>query len=112
MDDSNKIGLSSFRKNKTKRPATISPENSASNERTMPETNILDHSSTRKKQADLPKSIRISVDTHTALSTIALMQDKPIYQTITDIVEAYIQDLPSSVRKQIKSNVQAKKQAH
>lgn len=101
-----RIGLGSLRKNKTPRPVTIAPENAAKEKRTMPDQ-ILDHGG-RKRASELPKSIRIGLDTHTALQTIALLQDKPLYQALTDIVENYVQEQPSAVRKQIRANVMAK----
>ena len=103
------IGLSSFRKNKTQRPASVKPIESADEHRSMP-TDILNHSTRISSSKNLPKSIRIAKDTHVAITTLARLQDKPIYQEITDILEDYIQRQPSSVRKLIRSSVEASKE--
>lgn len=104
------IGLGAFRKNKTKRPEQIEPEQSASEEKTLPK-NVLQHSKKRLASKDLPKSIRLPLDTHSAISTIANIENKKMHEVVTDIVEEYIQNLPPQNKKLIRNNVEAIKQS-
>ncbi|MFT9457474.1 MAG: hypothetical protein ABF575_09340 [Liquorilactobacillus hordei] len=107
MADNTKIGLGSFRKNKTERPANFNPENSADEKRTMPTDTILEHPGKRLSSKDLPKSIRLPLDTHSAISTLASIQNKKIYEVVTDIVENYVKDLPPQSKKLVRNNVEA-----
>ena len=102
-----KIGLEAFRKNKTKRPITISPENSVEEKRSMPNKKILTHPNRRLTSKDLPKSIRLPLDTHSAISTIASIQNKKMYEVVNDVMEQYIQELPSQSKKLVRNNVEA-----
>ncbi|MBA1394010.1 hypothetical protein EQ500_09070, partial [Lactobacillus sp. XV13L] len=101
-----KMGLGAFRKNKTQRPEQISPETSVSEERTLPK-NVLEHSKKRLSAKELPKSIRLPLDTHSAISTIANIENKKMHEVVTDIVEDYIQNLPPQNKKLIRNNVEA-----
>ncbi|MCO6524765.1 MAG: hypothetical protein J6584_07120 [Lactobacillus sp.] len=105
-----KIGLGAFRKNKTQRPEQIAPEQSVLEERTLPQ-NILEHSKRRLASKDLPKSIRLPLDTHSAISTIANIENKKMHEVVTDIVEEYIQHLPPQNKKLIRNNVEAIKKS-
>lgn len=107
MVESNKLGLSSFRKNKTARPANFDPENAAEERRTMPDDTILEHPDRRLSSKDLPKSIRLPLDTHSAISTLASIQNKKIYEVVTDIVENYVKQLPPQSKKLVRNNVEA-----
>lgn len=109
--EKNQMGLSSFRKNKTERPVSFDPKNSVSEIRTMPDDNILDHPERRLASKDLPKSVRLPLDTHSAISTLASIQNKKIYEVVTDIVEEYIKNLPPQSKKLVKNNVEAIKKA-
>lgn len=53
----------------------------------------------------LPKTIRVAKDTHRAISTIAMLNDKPIYEVIDILLNKYIDDLDPVQRKLIKKNV-------
>lgn len=101
----NSVGLNSFRKKKTERPRNISPEVSDEIERSMPE-DLLKLPESRLTSTDLPKSIRLPLNTHTAISTIATLQSKKIYEVINDIVEDYISNLPAAEKKIIKSSIE------
>ncbi|MGL5899142.1 MAG: hypothetical protein ACRCZW_05655 [Lactobacillaceae bacterium] len=59
----------------------------------------------------MPKSIRLTLDTHSAISTIANIENKKMHEVITDIVEEYIQNLPPQNKKLIRNNVEAIKQS-
>ncbi|MDV7720255.1 hypothetical protein GA840_10510 [Pediococcus ethanolidurans] len=107
MVENNKIGLGSFRKNRTERPTSFNPENSAEEKRTMPNDTILEHPKKRLSSKDLPKSIRLPLDTHSAISTLASIQNKKIYEVVTDIVENYVKDLPPQSKKLVRNNVEA-----
>ncbi|MCK8617992.1 hypothetical protein LNP00_06455 [Fructobacillus sp. M158] len=104
MTDFN-VGLSSFRKTKTERPQNITPEVSDEIKRSMPE-DLLKLPESRLTSNELPKSIRLPLNTHTAISTIATLQSKKIYEVINDIVEGYISDLPIAEKKIIKSSIE------
>ncbi|MBC9119448.1 hypothetical protein [Fructobacillus fructosus] len=103
--NTNNMGLDSFRKKKTERPKNISPEISEEIERSMPE-DLLKLPETRLTSKDLPKSIRLPLNTHTAVTTIATLQSKKIYEVINDIVEDYISELPIAEKKIIKSSIE------
>ena len=59
----------------------------------------------------MPKSIRLTLDTHSAISTIANIENKKMHEVITDIVEEYIQNLPPQNKKLIRNNVETIKQS-
>ncbi|MBS0943278.1 hypothetical protein JK161_10615 [Leuconostoc mesenteroides] len=99
------IGLNSFRKKRTERPENIVPEISEDTNRSMPE-DLLKLPEKRLTSSDLPKSIRLPLNTHTAISTIATLQSKKIYEVINDIVEDYISNLPVAEKKIIKSSIE------
>lgn len=105
------IGLNSFRKKKTERPENIIPELSEDTNRTMPE-DLLKLPQKKLTSNDLPKSIRLPLNTHTAISTIATLQSKKIYEVINDIVEEYINNLPVSEKKIIRSSIDTVKNNH
>lgn len=99
------IGLGAFRKKRTERPENITPEIADETTRTMPE-DLLKLPNKRLTSKELPKSIRLPLNTHTAISTIATLQSKKIYEVINDIVEEYISELPISEKKIIKSSIE------
>lgn len=99
------MGLGVFRKNKTERPENILPEKSDSGERTMPEDLLKLPAKLRTK--DLPKSVRLPINTHTAISTIAMLKNKKIYEVINDLVEDYVSNLPAQEKKIIKNSIEA-----
>ena len=73
--------------------------------------NVLEHSKKYLGSKDLPKSIRLPLDTHSAITTIANIENKTMHEEVTDIVEAYIQNLPPQNKKLIRNNVEAIKQS-
>lgn len=100
------IGLNAIRKNKTERPENIVPEHSESLNNTV-EENILSNTKKRLTTKDLPKSIRIPLDTHTAITTIATIEDKKIYEVINNIVQSYIDEMNPANKKIVKNSVKA-----
>lgn len=68
---------------------------------------VLHHSQRRLTSKDLPKSIRLPLDTHSAISTISNIENKKMHEVVTDIVEEYIQHLPPQNKKLIRNNVEA-----
>lgn len=104
---SEKIGLNAIRKNKTERPENIIPENSESLNNTVDSGSVLKKPTKRLTTKDLPKSIRIPLDTHTAISTIATIEDKKIYEILNQIVEFYIENMNPANRKIVKNSVKA-----
>ncbi|MFT9412516.1 hypothetical protein [Liquorilactobacillus hordei] len=65
----------------------------------MPTDTILEHPGKRLSSKDLPKSIRLPFDTHSAISTLASIQNKKIYEVVIDIVENYVKYLPPQSKK-------------
>ena len=102
-----KPGLGTFRKNKTQRPESFDPEKSVEETRTMVNENVLEHPTKRLTSKDLPKSIRLTLDTHSAISTLASIENKKMYEVVTDIVEEYIQNLSPQSKKIVRSSVKA-----
>ncbi|WP_088816379.1 MULTISPECIES: hypothetical protein [Listeria] len=105
----NNIGLNSFRKNKTERPESIKPTASESQERSRPE-NLLITENRKLTTKDLPKSIRISIETHTAISTISTIEDMKIYEVINLVVENYINEMPPQKQKLIRNSIKSVKE--
>ncbi|WP_256925967.1 hypothetical protein [Enterococcus faecium] len=68
---------------------------------------ILEQSKKRLTTKDLPKSIRMPLDTHTAISTIATIEDKKIYETLNKIVEFYINNMNPANKKIVKNSIKA-----
>lgn len=68
---------------------------------------VLHHSQRRLTSKDLPKSIRLPLDTYSAISTISNIGNKKMHEVVTDIVEEYIQHLPPQNKKLIRNNVEA-----
>ncbi|QCA29663.1 hypothetical protein [Vagococcus xieshaowenii] len=97
---SEKMGIGSLRINKTTRPLSVEPELNKTEDKTLPTDTLLNSKQTTSKS--LAKSIRISSETHTAISTIATIEDKKIYEVIEDMVNSYIQSMPSPSRKNYK----------
>lgn len=106
---SNDIGLNSFRKNKTKRPESVEPNASEIQERSMPDSLIV-ASNKNLSTKDLPKSIRISIETHTAISTISTIEDLKIYEVINLVLENYINQLPPQKQKLIRNSIKSVKE--
>mgnify|MGYP001032768807 CR=1 FL=1 len=94
-----------FRRKKNTEPSeTFNPENKETQNRTFPEKTF----QTPKKKLttkDLPKSIRISIEAHTAIATIATIEDLKIYEVINMLLENHIADLPSTKQKLVKNSV-------
>ncbi|EOH65555.1 hypothetical protein IGK38_003041 [Enterococcus pernyi] len=102
------IGLNAItRKNKTQRPENIIPENSEALNNTTNSGSVLEQPKKRLTAKDLPKSVRMPVDTHTAISTIATIEDKKIYETLNKIVEFYIDNMNPANKKIVKNSVKA-----
>ncbi len=106
------MGLNSFRKKTTERATTVSPNKSNITDKTMPNDPIVNlnkkKSNTDKDKLTLPKSIRIGLNTHTAISTIATLEDKKIYEIIDEMVDYYINSLPPANKKLVKASVETK----
>lgn len=73
-------------------------------------TNILNHPNHRLNSKELPKSVRLPLDTHSAISTLASIENKKIYEVVTDLVEDYVQNSSPQVKKLIKMQIEAIKQ--
>ncbi|EIB6117517.1 hypothetical protein [Enterococcus sp. MSG3310] len=104
---SDNIGLNAIRKNKTERPENILPENSEALNNTTESDKILNNAERRLTTKDLPKSLRVPLDTHTAITTIATIEDKKIYEIINQVVEHYINDMNPANKKIVKNSVKA-----
>lgn len=94
------------RKKKTEPSETFTPETKEELDRTFPEK-LFSKPAAKKKLTtkDLPKSIRISLETHTAISTIATIEDMKIYEVINLLLENYIEGLPAPKQKLVKNSV-------
>lgn len=104
---SDNIGLNAIRKNKTERPENILPENSEVLNNTTESEKILNNTERRLTTKDLPKSLRVPLDTHTAITTIATIEDKKIYEIINQVVEHYINDMNPANKKIVRNSVKA-----
>ena len=102
----NEIGLNAIRK-KTERAKTIEPSIISDTVKSLPDEKVLSLPNRRLTSKDLPKSIRIPQNTHTAITTIATLEDKKIYEVINTLVENYIQQLPHTHKKIVRSSIKA-----
>ncbi|KRM22685.1 hypothetical protein [Latilactobacillus graminis] len=102
----NKVGLGSLRKKRTSRPDSFVPNQSEDDKRTT-ETVVLKSEKKKLTSKDLPKSIRLPLETHAAINTISTIEDAKIYETVNKITEFYIQSLTPAQRKIVKNSVQA-----
>ncbi|MBO1123736.1 MAG: hypothetical protein Q6A81_16240 [Enterococcus casseliflavus] len=107
-----KIGLNAIRKNKTDRPENIIPAKSEDLSNTTDSGSILKQPQRRLTTKDLPKSIRIAIDTHTAISTIATIEDKKIYEVLNNIVEYYIENMNPANKKIVRNSVKTVQSLH
>ena len=111
MAEKKNMGLGTFRnrENKTQRLQGNKPEYVSRSERTHPQENLLFHKETKKLKKPTTKTVKLTLDTHTAVTTIATIQNQTITDTLTDIVEAYIRTLPPQTRKLIRYNIESAK---
>lgn len=94
------------RQKKTEASEHFTPENQEEQKRSFPEGGKLFEKPKRKLTTkDLPKSIRLSIETHTAISTLATIEDMKIYEVINMLVEEKVESLPLSKQKLIKNTV-------
>ncbi|PER38364.1 hypothetical protein COL26_32660 [Bacillus thuringiensis] len=94
------------REKKTAGSVTFEPERKEEQDRSFPEKGKLFEKPKRKLTTkDLPKSIRLSIETHTAISTLATIEDMKIYEVINMLVEEKVESLPLSKQKLVKNTV-------
>ncbi len=83
-------------------------------DRTSPEEDKLFEKPKRKLTTkELPKSFRVSLETHTAISTLATIEDMKIYEVINMLIEEKVAALPAPkqnlVRNAVKQVLEVKK---
>ncbi|PEQ03461.1 hypothetical protein [Bacillus toyonensis] len=101
--DKEQLGM---RRKKTEGSVTITPENKEKQERSFPEDNKLFEKPKRKLTTqELPKSFRVSLETHTAISTLATIEDMKIYEVINMLIEEKVSLLPAPKQKLVKNAV-------
>ncbi|XLP26016.1 hypothetical protein ACFMB7_33225 (plasmid) [Bacillus toyonensis] len=101
--DKEQLGM---RRKRTESSVTITPENKEEQERTFPEDDKLFEKPKRKLTTkELPKSFRVSLETHTAISTLATIEDMKIYEVINMLIEEKVASLPSPKQKLVKNAV-------
>jgi hypothetical protein len=95
------------RNKKTEGSETFEPENQEKQERSFPKDAKLFEQPKKKKltKKELPKSIRLSVETHTAISTLATIEDMKIYEVINMLIEEKVAALPTAKQKLVKNAV-------
>ena len=75
-------------------------------DRTFPEEDKLFEKPKRKLTTkELPKSFRVSLETHTAISTLATIEDMKIYEVINMLIEEKVASLPAPKQKLVKNAV-------
>ncbi|PFP97670.1 hypothetical protein COK06_13085 [Bacillus cereus] len=83
-------------------------------DRIFPEESKLFEKPKRKLTTkELPKSFRVSLETHTAISTLATIEDMKIYEVINMLIEEKVAALPAPkqnlVRNAVKQVLEVKK---
>lgn len=75
-------------------------------DRTFPEEAKLFEKPRRKLTTkELPKSFRVSLETHTAISTLATIEDMKIYEVINMLIEEKVASLPAPKQQLVKNAV-------
>lgn len=75
-------------------------------DRTFPEEDKLFEKPKRKLTTkELPKSFRVSLETHTAISTLATIEDMKIYEVINMLIEEKVAALPAPKQKLVRDAV-------
>ncbi|MCQ6531063.1 hypothetical protein [Bacillus mycoides] len=101
--DKEQLGMG---RKKTEGSITITPESKEEQERTFPEDDKLFEKPKRKLTTkELPKSFRVSLETHTAISTLATIEDMKIYEVINMLIEEKVASLPAPKQKLVKNAV-------
>ncbi|PEU93974.1 hypothetical protein CN432_24165 [Bacillus thuringiensis] len=94
------------REKKTEGSENFTPEQKEEQERSFPEKGKLFEKPKRKLTTkDLPKSVRLSIETHTAIATLGTIEDMKIYEVINMLVEEKVESLPLAKQKIIKNTV-------
>ncbi|MFJ5746771.1 hypothetical protein ACQKNT_25130 [Bacillus cereus] len=94
------------REKKTEGSENFTPEQKEEQERSFPERGKLFEKPKRKLTTkDLPKSVRLSIETHTAIATLGTIEDMKIYEVINMLVEEKVESLPLAKQKIIKNTV-------
>lgn len=101
------LGLGEIRRNKTIIPQKIEPDNAVKQHRSLPTDQILIHPSRRLTKSDTPKSVQMQLDTHMAIKMISTIENKRMYEVLTEITEAYVKNMPESSKKLIIDNIRA-----
>ncbi|MDA2101407.1 hypothetical protein SNE23_30240 (plasmid) [Bacillus sp. RA(2023)] len=95
-----------IREKKTEGSENFTPEQKEEQERSFPEKGKLFEKPKRKLTTkDLPKSVRLSIETHTAIATLGTIEDMKIYEVINMLVEEKVESLPLAKQKIIKNTV-------
>lgn len=53
----------------------------------------------------MPKSFRVSLETHTAISTLATIEDMKIYEVINMLIEEKVAGLPETKQQLVRNAV-------
>ncbi|MDO6631638.1 hypothetical protein [Bacillus thuringiensis] len=94
------------REKKTEGSENFTPEQKEEQERSFPEKEKLFVKPKKKPTTkDLPKSVRLSLETHTAIATLSTIEDMNIYEVINMLVEEKVESLPLAKQKIIKNTV-------
>ncbi|MBH0357714.1 hypothetical protein U9R71_26210 [Bacillus toyonensis] len=102
--DKEKLGMR--RNKKTEGSETFEPENKEKQERSFPkEAKLFEQPKRKLTTKELPKSVRLSVETHTAISTLATIEDMKIYEVINMLIEEKVAALPTAKQKLVKNAV-------
>ncbi|QPW51652.1 hypothetical protein G9298_28755 (plasmid) [Bacillus thuringiensis] len=100
------LGMRRERKKKTEGSESFTPDEQEKQDRTFPEGDKLFEKPKRKLTTkELPKSFRVSLETHTAISTLATIEDMKIYEVINMLIEEKVASLPTPKQKLVKNAV-------
>ncbi|MGR5897548.1 hypothetical protein ACT7C8_01245 [Bacillus cereus] len=101
--DKEQLGM---RRKKTEGSVTFTPESKENQERSFPDDEKLFEKPKRNLTTkELPKSFRVSLETHTAISTLATIEDMKIYEVINMLIEEKVASLPTPKQKLVKNAV-------
>ncbi len=71
----------------------------------MKEDKLFEKPKRKLTTKELPKSFRVSLETHTAISTLATIEDMKIYEVINMLIEEKVAALPEPKQKLVRDAV-------
>lgn len=102
-NNSREMGLGGIRR--TVRPEPVIPEKVAEEDKYIASKVFSSDKVSKRTKTDLPKSLRLTKQAHTAISAISMIDDIPQYEVVNRLLDTYLEQLDPIKRKIIKSSM-------